>query len=67
MPLNLRGIAIEKEEADWKRLAHKLAVEKLAPTAAETDHEGTFPADNIKALGQAGLMGLTVSKEKGGP
>lgn len=67
MPLNLKGIAIEKDEANWKRLAHKLAVEKLAPTAAETDHEGVFPKDNIKALGEAGLMGLTVSKEKGGP
>lgn len=67
MPLNLKGIAIEKDEANWKRLAHKLAVEKLAPTAAETDHEGVFPKENIKALGAAGLMGLTVSKEKGGP
>ncbi|HEX8495513.1 MAG TPA: acyl-CoA dehydrogenase family protein [Pyrinomonadaceae bacterium] len=67
MPLNLKGIAIEKDEANWKRLAHKLATEKLAPTAAETDHEGIFPRDNIRALGEAGLMGLTVSKEKGGP
>jgi alkylation response protein AidB-like acyl-CoA dehydrogenase len=67
MPLNLKGIAIEKDEANWKRLAHKLAVEKLGPTAAETDHEGVFPKENIRALGEAGLMGLTVSKEKGGP
>jgi alkylation response protein AidB-like acyl-CoA dehydrogenase len=67
MPLNLQGIAIEKDQANWKRLAHKLATEKLAPTAAQIDQEGVFPRDNIRALGEAGLMGLTVSKEKGGP
>jgi alkylation response protein AidB-like acyl-CoA dehydrogenase len=67
MPLNLKGIAIEKEEADWKRVAHHLSTEVLAPTAARIDQEGLFPTANIKALGEAGLMGLTVAKEKGGP
>lgn len=67
MPLNLKGIAIEKEEAAWKKVAHRLATEVLAPNAAQTDQEGSFPRDQIKALGEAGLMGLTVPKEKGGP
>jgi alkylation response protein AidB-like acyl-CoA dehydrogenase len=67
MPLNLKGIAIEKEEADWKRVAHRLSTEVLAPSAAMIDQEGLFPTGNIKALGEAGLMGLTVAKEKGGP
>ena len=67
MPLNLKGIAIEKEEAEWKRLAHKLATEVLAPTAAETDQKGEFPTANIKALGESRLMGLMVPPEKGGP
>jgi len=67
MPLNLKGIAIEKEEADWKRVAHRLSTEVLAPNAGQIDRESLFPAGNIKALGEAGLMGLTVAKEKGGP
>ena len=67
MPLNLKGLAFEKEEADWKRVAHRLAVEVLAPDAERIDREGEFPSKNIKALGQAGLLGLTVSTEKGGP
>ena len=67
MPLNLKGIAIEKEEADWKRVAHRLSTEVLAPNAGKIDRESLFPTGNIKALGEAGLMGLTVAKEKGGP
>lgn len=67
MPLNLKGIAIEKEEAAWKKVAHRLATEVLAPTAAQTDQDGTFPRANIEALGEAGLLGLTVPEEKGGP
>jgi alkylation response protein AidB-like acyl-CoA dehydrogenase len=67
MPLNLKGIAIEKEEADWKRVAHRLSTEVLAPNAGQIDRERLFPTGNIKALGEAGLMGLTVAKEKGGP
>jgi len=67
MPLNLKGIAIEKEEAEWKRLAHKLATEVLAPTAAETDSTGKFPEANIKVLGENRLMGLMIPPEKGGP
>ena len=67
MPLNLKGIAIEKEEADWKRVAHRLSTEVLAPNAGQIDRESLFPTANIKALGEAGLMGLTVAKEKGGP
>jgi alkylation response protein AidB-like acyl-CoA dehydrogenase len=67
MPLNLKGLAFEKEEADWKRVAHHLSRNVLAPAAAKIDQEGLFPTENIKALGEAGLMGLTVWKEKGGP
>jgi alkylation response protein AidB-like acyl-CoA dehydrogenase len=67
MPLNLKGIAIEKEEAEWKRVAHRIATEVLAPKAAATDHDGTFPREGIRALGEARLMGLTVHPDKGGP
>jgi alkylation response protein AidB-like acyl-CoA dehydrogenase len=67
MPLNFQGIAIDPAEAQWKRKAHTVACERLAPNAATIDLEGVFPAEGIKAVGEAGLMGLTVPKEKGGP
>jgi alkylation response protein AidB-like acyl-CoA dehydrogenase len=67
MPLNLKGIAFEKDDADWKRLARHLSTQLLAPNAARIDREALFPNENLKAMGEAGLMGLTVPKEKGGP
>lgn len=67
VPLNLKGIAIDPEEARWKKLAQRVAADTLAPAAAKTDAEGCFPRACMKAIGQAGLLGLTVPKEKGGP
>lgn len=66
MPLNFSGIALDKEEAAWKRAAHRVAVEVLAPNAEKVDREAMFPSDNIRALGQAGLMGITIPVEQGG-
>jgi isovaleryl-CoA dehydrogenase len=38
----------------------------VGPAAAEVDVTGRFPRDAVAALGQAGLLGLTVSEEAGG-
>jgi isovaleryl-CoA dehydrogenase len=38
----------------------------VAPRAAEVDAGGYFPKDGVQALGQAGLLGLTVSTSVGG-
>lgn len=38
----------------------------VAPAARQVDEQGTFPADAVAALGQAGLLGLTSSAEVGG-
>jgi alkylation response protein AidB-like acyl-CoA dehydrogenase len=54
---------------DQQRIVDKAAVvarEKLAPLAAETDRDGKFPRAQIDALGQAGLLGLTVPTSHGG-
>ena len=65
--LNLSGIALTTDQGKWRRLAAKLSKEVLAPRAAEVDRTGAFPRESIKALGEAGLMGLTIPKEYGGP
>jgi len=44
----------------------KIASEVVAPAAATTDAEARYPAEAMKALGDAGLFGLVVSAEKGG-
>lgn len=38
----------------------------VAPGAAEVDANGTFPREAVAALGEAGLLGLTVSETAGG-
>src|SRR6187551_86259 len=43
-----------------------IADRDIAPQAAEIDQSGAFPRAGIKALGDAGLLGLTVPKEFGG-
>lgn len=43
--------------------AKKVVEEVIRPNAATVDAQGKFPAEGIQALGDAGLLGLTVSKE----
>lgn len=40
--------------------------EVVAPGASGVDASGSFPTDAIRALGEAGILGLTVSAEVGG-
>src|SRR5215471_10406073 len=47
-------------------IAAKLAAEVLAPNAADVDTQGRFPDEGLKALADAGLYGLCLSKEVGG-
>ena len=51
---------------DQKGAAAKLAQEVLAPAAAAIDSERRFPAENLRAIGEHGLMGLLVPQEAGG-
>jgi butyryl-CoA dehydrogenase len=44
----------------------KLAMEKLAPQAAEIDQEAAFPRENVKIMAELGLFGLTVPEKYGG-
>jgi alkylation response protein AidB-like acyl-CoA dehydrogenase len=44
----------------------QIALEQIAPAAAEIDHSGVFPRASVTVLGQAGLLGLVSSPEVGG-
>lgn len=44
----------------------KVVEETIRPNAATVDSQSQFPAAGMKALGDAGLMGLTISKDFGG-
>jgi alkylation response protein AidB-like acyl-CoA dehydrogenase len=47
-------------------LAHDLAVNELAPKAAEFEERGEFPRSVFKTLGEAGLLGLAYDEQYGG-
>ena len=65
--LNLTGIALTIEQGKWKRLAKKVAKDSLEPLAGKVDQEGIFPRESLKAVADAGLMGLRMPKHLGGP
>lgn len=46
--------------------ARELARRALAPKAAERDRRGLFPDDELRALGEVGLLGVCVPEENGG-
>jgi alkylation response protein AidB-like acyl-CoA dehydrogenase len=64
--LNLEGLALSTDQGRWRRAAQEVARTVLAPNAERIDREGVFPAENIRALGKAGLLGLLLPKEMGG-
>ena len=49
-----------------KKLAEKIAADKLAPRASEIDQNRTFPWENIRILGEADFLRLIISEEEGG-
>ena len=55
------------EQLDLQARARDLARGEIAARAAETDRSEQYPWDNVKALNEAGLMGLTIPEAYGGP
>ena len=46
--------------------AREVAASEIAPGAGRVDRERVFPADGLKALGEAGVLGVVVPVEYGG-
>jgi hypothetical protein len=55
------------EQIDLKVRARDLASGIIADNAAEVDKSEQYPWENVKALKEAGFMGMTIPKELGGP
>src|SRR3546814_7665673 len=47
-------------------VARRIAQEKVGPRAEQFDKSGEFPLENIRLLGENGLMGIEVPAEYGG-
>ena len=55
-----------EEQLMIQDVARRIAQEKIAPSAEHHDRTGEFPLDNIRTLGENGLMGIEVPAEYGG-
>lgn len=55
-----------EEQLMIQDVARRIAQEKIAPSAEHFDRTGEFPVDNMRTLGEAGLMGIEVPAEYGG-
>jgi len=55
-----------EEQLSIQSIARDFAHKRIAPVAAEFDKSGEFPLDNIREMGQLGLMGIEVPHEYGG-
>lgn len=54
------------DQLSIQAIARDFSQKRIAPVAAEFDKTGEFPLDNIREMGQLGLMGIEVPTEYGG-
>jgi alkylation response protein AidB-like acyl-CoA dehydrogenase len=55
-----------EDQLSIRDIARDFAQKRIAPSAAEYDIKGAFPLENIREMGQLGLMGIEVPAEYGG-
>src|SRR5690606_1316207 len=55
-----------EEQLMLQDVARRIAQEVIAPSAEHFDRTGEFPLENIRLLGENGLMGIEVPAEDGG-
>jgi len=54
------------EQQMLQEMAARIAREKIAPSAALHDAQASYPLENIRLLGENGMMGIEVPAEYGG-
>jgi len=57
---------LNEEQQMMRDMVRKLAQNEIAPRAVEIDREHRFPRENIKKMGELGLMGVPIPEEYGG-
>jgi alkylation response protein AidB-like acyl-CoA dehydrogenase len=60
------NFAFTEEQLMIQDVARRIAQEKIAPSAEHHDTTGEFPLENMRILGENGLMGIEVPEEYGG-
>ena len=60
------GYGLREEEQQVRDLARAIARERIAPLAAQVDESEAYPGEQLRLLGEQGLMGLYVPEAYGG-
>ena len=60
------SLELSEEHLMIQQAARDFAQNEIAPVAAEFDESGEFPYENVKKMGELGLMGIEVPEEYGG-
>jgi len=58
---------LTEKQLDLQARARAVATEVIGPRAAEVDRTESYPWENVEALREAGMTGMTVPAEFGGP
>jgi len=66
MSLDDRNWDLTDDQEELRLRARQLAVEVVAPRAAEVDRTESYPWDVVEALREAGFMGMTLPETLGG-
>ncbi|KAJ9581550.1 hypothetical protein L9F63_023270, partial [Diploptera punctata] len=59
-------VSLPETHSMLQKTCRDFAEGELAPIASKLDKEHLFPAEQIKKLGELGLMGINVSEDYGG-
>jgi alkylation response protein AidB-like acyl-CoA dehydrogenase len=57
---------LREEQAQIREMVRSLARKEFAPKAAEIDEQVRYPAENLKRLGELGLLGMLIPASYGG-
>ena len=57
---------LTEDQELFRRTVREFAEREIAPVAAEHDEAERYPAENVRKMGDLGLMGLTVPEQYGG-
>ncbi|MBM3327261.1 MAG: acyl-CoA dehydrogenase [Calditrichaeota bacterium] len=57
---------LTEQQQELRKLARRIALEKVKPVAAKYDRDGTFPWDMVAEFSQAGFFGVYIPEEWGG-
>ena len=57
---------LTEEQKMIQAMVRDFAREGILPTASERDKTGEFPSENLKRMGELGLMGMNVPPEYNG-